>query len=275
MEEPLIANNRAGVDPDPLVANNPASPPRRLPAVVSLVAYSAVAYSAVAYSRSRLSGGDTRSIFDVASSALSDDDDAYSYSYLYECKNGVPSVPSAYSDGSWGSIEGDWYVIAATIADDKSQSGNCSRMVFNFPSDLMNQHLLYERGDTPYYWNYSGSTEYESESGVWVETQEEVYSQYWSDVFLVGNYGDAKYFGWYFCGPDATEDKRGIPWVLADDYSLQSDETFTSLIEEELSELGLLDYGNFTTYRQDSSCDYNWHHTASEDGDSFRRRTVR
>ena len=51
--------------------------------------------------------------------------------------------------------------------------------------------------------------------------------------------------------------------------------TFTSLIEEELSELGLLDHGNFTTYRQDASCDYNWHHTASEDGDSFRRRGVR
>ena len=260
------------MDTVPLIANDQASPPQRLPTVISLVALSAVAFA-----RSRLSREDASSSFEIAApieSALSDDDDAYSYSYLYECKNGVPSVPSAYSDGSWGSIEGKWYVIAATIADDKSQSGNCSRMVFNFPSDLMNQHLLYTRGDTPYYWNYSGSTEYKSETGVWVETEEEVYSQYWSDVFLVGNYGDAKYFGWYFCGPDATEDKRGIPWVLADDYSLQSDDTFTSLIEEELSELGLLDHGNFTTYRQDASCDYNWHHTASEDGDSFRRRGV-
>jgi hypothetical protein len=27
---------------------------------------------------------------------------------LYVCKNGVPSVPSAYSDGSWGNINGRW-----------------------------------------------------------------------------------------------------------------------------------------------------------------------
>ena len=69
---------------------------------------------------------------------------------------------------------------------------------------------------------------------------------------------------WYFCGPAVSVTRRGIPWVLADDYALQSDDTFTSYVEEQLNDLGLLKAGNFTTFVQEASCDYTWHHTGDE-----------
>ena len=34
---------------------------------------------------------------------------------LYECKNGEPTVPKEYKKGDWGSIAGDWYVIAGNV----------------------------------------------------------------------------------------------------------------------------------------------------------------
>ena len=49
----------------------------------------------------------------------------YSYSYLYECDNGNPSVATAYANGSWGSIDGDWYVIAGNIPNSSTASGSC------------------------------------------------------------------------------------------------------------------------------------------------------
>ena len=54
--------------------------------------------------------------------------------------------------------------------------------------------------------------------------------------------------------------KYGIPWVLAEDYSLYFDDDFASHVEAKLDELGALDFGTYTTYDQGDSCDYTWHH---------------
>ena len=56
----------------------------------------------------------------------------------------------------------------------------------------------------------------------------------------------------------------GTPWILADDYSLQSDSGFTSYVEGKLNDLGLLQYGTFTTYEQGAFCDYTWHHVGED-----------
>jgi hypothetical protein len=192
----------------------------------------------------------------------------YSYSYLYECENGNPSVATAYANGSWGSIDGDWYVIAGNIPNSSSASGSCCRMTFEFPeTTTMNQNMMYHRGDDYYMWNFTGNVEYDDEVGLWVNeggdgTNTGMYSQFWSGVFLVGTYEGARWFGWYFCGPAVTVTQYGIPWILKEtnDY----DDGFVDHVKSKLDDLGLLTYGTFTTYHQGDSCDYTWHHTANE-----------
>jgi hypothetical protein len=79
----------------------------------------------------------------AATSSSHDDDDAYSFSYLYNCSDGEPAVPTAYANGSWGSIAGDWYVIAGTQSRDSGLAGDCCRMKFAEPSDdEMNQWMM-------------------------------------------------------------------------------------------------------------------------------------
>ena len=191
--------------------------------------------------------------------------DDYAYSYLYDCKNGRPSVPEAYKNGSWGTIYGDWYVIAGNIEESSDASGDCCRMRFNYANGGMNQNMMYTRGDEEYFWNYTGNVEYKSQTGRWINedgdgTNTDMYSGFWSGVILVGTYKDVRWWSWYFCGPAVTVTKDGIPWVLAEDYSLYFDDDFASHVEAKLDELGALDYGTYTTYDQGDSCDYTWHH---------------
>ena len=88
---------------------------RRAPLAVGIGA-AALALAGVSLLRAGRVDGSAAS----ALSAAEYDDDVDG---VYDCENGVPSVPSDYSDGSWGTIDGDWYVIAAIV----SVSGCTSR----------------------------------------------------------------------------------------------------------------------------------------------------
>ncbi|KAH8062658.1 hypothetical protein JL722_3585 [Aureococcus anophagefferens] len=46
---------------------------------------------------------------------------------LYECKNGEPTVPKEYKKGDWGSIAGDWYVIAGNVPRSDNAVGSRAR----------------------------------------------------------------------------------------------------------------------------------------------------
>ena len=248
---------------------------RRLTPLLAAVALSAVAvYSRSSEHRTVAGGAPSEPSEELPFQQLAalrqldddddDDDDDYDDDYdgLYDCTNGVPSVAEAYKDGSWGSIYDDWYVIAGNMGRSNPSSGDCCRMTFNYREDSMNQHMMYTRGDVDYFWNYTGNTA--SATGVWENTGMSMYSDFWSTVALADTYNGHRYFVWYFCGPAVSVTRRGIPWVLADDYALQSDDTFTSYVEEQLNDLGLLKAGNFTTFVQEASCDYTWHHTGGE-----------
>ena len=94
----------------------PEAPPRRRGVwKASLVAVAVVfGVAAVGWSRQ---GGD---VFEFQLVGFDDDFDtglpggAWGEK-LYECKNGEPTVPKEYKKGDWGSIAGDWYVIAGNV----------------------------------------------------------------------------------------------------------------------------------------------------------------
>ena len=205
--------------------------------------------------------------------ALADD---WSYSYLYDCTDGKPSVPAAYANGSWGSIAGEWYVVGGKFAGSSGAAGDCCRMKFTLPGGGMNQFMMYNNDDagatTYYFWNYTDNVEYRDEAGVWWNSGETAsdghvaYKNFWSSVWAVGAYGGHRYFGWYECGKEVATTEAGIPWVLADGRDLHSDDGFVAMIEAEMSRLGLLASGNFTTYRQPDDCDYTWHHVKVDEG---------
>ena len=109
-----------------------------------------------------------------------DTHDDYAYSYLYECSDGDPQVDVAasYANGSWGSIAGEWYVVAGTQAASENLAGDCCRMKFALGDGgaAMSQWMWYEGDDgggaaVGYEWNFTGSVEYDGEAGVWSATR--------------------------------------------------------------------------------------------------------
>lgn len=189
---------------------------------------------------------------------------------LYECENGEPSVPKAYKKGEWGSIAGDWYVIAGNVPRSDSAIGRCAQMKFELPdkgAHDMNQEMMYSSGDTNYWWNYTGNIQLEDYKGVWKNedgdgTNVDMYSRFWSSVFAVGTYKGERWFGWYFCGPAVTLTKKGIPWILKESY--EYDEEFEKIAKKAMLKAGVLEYGSIYYYEQDSDCDYEWFHTGDD-----------
>jgi hypothetical protein len=204
-----------------------------------------------------------------------DTSDVYSYSYLYDCVDGKPDVPEAYKNGSWGSVAGEWYVVAGEFTHSSNAAGACTRMKFTLPTDdTMNQYMMYNNDDggstVDYYWNMTNNVEWSP--GRWTNTGQTAsdghvaFQNFWSGVFLVGSYNGAKYWGWYECGDGGGPTSDGVPWILANDKDLHSDETFVTMIEEKWDELGLSASGNFTTYSQGDDCNYIWHHISVDQG---------
>ena len=189
---------------------------------------------------------------------------------LYECENGEPSVPKAYKKGEWGSIAGDWYVIAGNVPRSDSAIGRCAQMKFELPdkgAHDMNQEMMYSSGDTNYWWNYTGNIQLEDYKGVWKNedgdgTNVDMYSRFWSSVFAVGTYKGERWFGWYFCGPAVTLTKKGIPWILKESY--EYDEEFEKIAKKAMLKAGVLEYGSIYYYEQESDCDYEWFHTGDD-----------
>ena len=54
-----------------------------------------------------------------------------------------------YEDGSWGTIEGEWYVVAGTQAASENLAGDCCRMKFALGDGgaAMSQWMWYEGDD--------------------------------------------------------------------------------------------------------------------------------
>merc|ERR1712159_818818 len=91
-----------------------------------------------------------------------------------------------------------------------------------------NQHMIYNNDDdkggvTYYYWNFSGNVEYRNETGLWYNHGKSddngaiTYKGFWSNVFLVGTYNGARWFGWYECGDGVAVTADGIPFILSED----------------------------------------------------------
>lgn len=243
--------------------DQPAQPRRLLvPCVLA-----AVAFSAVALARSSHRGGSLASTTFSAAGArarLELDDDE-----LYTCTMGKPDVATEYEDGSWGTIEGEWYVVAGKFPHSSDAAGDCCRMRFEMPnSKKYNQHMLYQNDDdngvVQYYWNFSGNTEYHNTTGLWYNHGESddngaiTYDGFWSNVFLVGTYNDARWFGWYECGEGVHVTEDGIPFILSEDKDAHDDDDFTSMVEEKMKEALTFsdddDEYSFTVYKQDD-CD--------------------
>ena len=177
--------------------------------------------------------------------ALADD---WSYSYLYDCTDGKPSVPDGVRERLVGRHAGEWYVVGGKFAGSSGAAGDCCRMKFTLPGGGMNQFMMYNNDDagatTYYFWNYTDNVEYRDEAGVWWNSGETAsdghvaYKNFWSSVWAVGAYGGHRYFGWYECGKEVATTVAGIPWVLADGRDLHSDDGFVAMIEAEMSRLG-------------------------------------
>ena len=239
---------------------------RRAPLAVGIGA-AALALAGVSLLRAGRVDGSAAS----ALSAAEYDDDVDG---VYDCENGVPSVPSDYSDGSWGTIDGDWYVIAANLDKDSSSVGPCVRMTFELAGDgdrTMDQSMIYFDDDsgskTYYYWNITGWQTDDDDAPKWKSVDDAMYDDFWATVFAVGTYNGKRWFGWYYCGPAVDVTKKGVPFILYESYDY--DDEFEAVAYDAANDAGLLEAGDLKYYSQGSYCDYNWHHTANENGNEW------
>ena len=170
----------------------PEAPPRRRGVWKASLVAVAVVFGVAAVGWSRQGGDD----FEFRLVGVDDDFDtglpggAWGEK-LYECKNGEPTVPKEYKKGDWGSIAGDWYVIAGNVPRSDNAVGSCPQMKFELPdkgAHVMNQEMMYTSEGTNYWWNYTGNYQLDDYKGVWKNedgdgTNTDMYSRFWSSVF--------------------------------------------------------------------------------------------
>ena len=183
---------------------------------------------------------------------------------LYHCKNGDPGVATRYENGDWGTVDGDWYILAQTT---DAGTYDCGRMVFELKGDddkMLHQEMLYTgtaddddhgffTNGEDFWFNVTEKQVKKNVPGKW----KRVHNDGWSSVPLVGSYKGSKWFAWYTCGPDAASMKRGYAYVLKD--SKDADDDFYREVRKKLKKLGLFDYSSgFTKYDQSDDCDYTW-----------------
>ena len=247
-------------------ADEASRPPRRN--LVGCLALTMLAFALMQSSRTSVAS--TAELSTAGAQDLDDDS-------LYQCTMGRPSVATAYANGSWGTIEGQWYVVAGKYKDSSSAAGDCCRMEFRYNDrkQWLNQWMMYNNDDTYYFWNYTGNTYYHEE-GLWYNYGESddnggiSYKNFWSNVFLTGTHDGARWFGWYECGVSSNSvTADGIPWILSEDKDAHKDDSFTAMIAEQMSEVLTWDDDatySFTVYNQ-TDCDYTWHRIANDHGD--------
>ena len=196
---------------------------------------------------------------------------------LYECYNGVPSVPTEYSDGSWGNIDGDWYAIAGNLNGHAANIGECSRFRFELKGTdnrSMTQNMIYYNDDTDgstwFYWNFSHWKADDVDTPYWKSSDDDKYGvgykNWWATVAAVGTYKGSRWFVFYLCGKAVTVTDRGQYFVLYEQY--EYDDGFIETTKEAVIDAGLTK-GNYTEYTQRSNCLYNWHHIAVENGNEW------
>ena len=196
---------------------------------------------------------------------------------LYECYNGVPSVPTEYSDGSWGNIDGDWYAIAGNLNGHAANIGDCARFRFELKGTdnrSMTQNMIYYNDDTDgstwFYWKFSHWKADDVETPYWKSSDDDKYGvgykNWWATVAAVGTYKGSRWFVFYLCGKAVTVTDRGQYFVLYEQY--EYDDGFIETTKEAVIDAGLTK-GNYTEYTQRSNCLYNWHHIAVENGNEW------
>ena len=196
---------------------------------------------------------------------------------LYECYNGVPSVPTEYSDGSWGNIDGDWYAIAGNLNGHAANIGDCARFRFELKGTdnrSMTQNMIYYNDDTDgstwFYWNFSHWKADDVDTPYWKSSDDDKYGvgykNWWATVAAVGTYKGSRWFVFYLCGKAVTVTDRGQYFVLYEQY--EYDDGFIETTKEAVIDAGLTK-GNYTEYTQRSNCLYNWHHIAVENGNEW------
>ncbi len=182
---------------------------------------------------------------------------------LYSCSNGDPGIAARYRNGEWGTVDGDWYVLAQT-AD--AGDYDCGRMIFELDGrddKMMHQSMLYvgEADDDSadfdlgvHYWFNITEKQYRtSVPGKWKHTGDDG----WSTVPIVGTHDGSRYFVWYICGDAAAATRNGYAYVLSENNT--ADDDFYSDVRVKLRDLGLFEHGSgFTKYSQSDSCDYTW-----------------
>ena len=58
-----------------------------------------------------------------------------------------------------------------------------------------------------------------------------------------------------------------MPFILYESYDY--DDEFEAVAYDAANDAGLLEAGDLKYYSQGSYCDYNWHHTANENGNEW------
>ncbi|KAH8060294.1 hypothetical protein JL720_13632 [Aureococcus anophagefferens] len=187
---------------------------------------------------------------------------------LYECKNGEPTVPKEYKKGDWGSIAGDWYVIAGNVPRSDNAVGSCPQMKFELPdkgAHVMNQEMMYTSEGTNYWWNYTGNYQLDDYKGVWKNedgdgTNTDMYSR--SELRLRRGPTRAKVVRMVLLRPSGDDHAQGHPVDPQESY--EYDKKFEKLVKKAMVAAGVLKDGDVYYYKQEASCDYTWFHTGDD-----------
>ena len=189
-----------------------------------------------------------------AASALAALNEVYKCSddECYSCENGNPGVATKYSNGDFGTLDGDWYAVAVNF---EASALDCMRMIFEVDAEELHQEMLYEgtaNGDS--LWFNVTQYKYDDVVGMWTGGG----PKSWATVPAVGNYSGSRWFMYYRCGDDVSFTERGEVYVLKD--TLDYDDDFMDMIERKMEDLGLLDdsQSEFFETIQSSDCDYTW-----------------
>ena len=262
-EEPPLMQEEAPLISTEQAASRPSS---RRRAALALASISAIALTARHSTVAR-----QHALLREAAAATDEDG-------LYVCYNGVPSVPTEYSDGSWGNIDGDWYAIAGNLNGHASNIGDCSRFRFALKGTdnrSMTQNMIYynddnDGGSTWFYWNFSHWKTDDVDEPYWKSSDDDKYGVgykgWWATVAAVGTYEGSRWWVFYLCGKAVTVTDRGQYFVLYEQY--EYDDGFIETTKKAVIDAGLTK-GNYTEYTQRSNCLYNWHHIAVENGNEW------
>lgn len=170
---------------------------------------------------------------------------------LYSCSNGNPGVAKKYANG-WGTLDGDWYGIAANADGSSCDCLRSSYEVYGKKNDRMSESSLFLYDGSTYGWN---STLDELRRGKWERSEYEGKRPSWTEVWDVGVFDGERYFGLYFCGDICSATRKG--WAVVYKEGPEASDEFLGVARRSMRNAGLLDHGRFEAINQ-TSCTYFW-----------------